>query len=88
MGTIAIIVCMVAMYVLNEMGQLYSDNESEAKYAGYPYYDTQEHQFLSPEKLESYPERTTGGNAGMKRFFTQSPPCTYKRFTQSKPYQS
>ncbi|MCD8044535.1 MAG: MBL fold metallo-hydrolase [Tannerellaceae bacterium] len=72
-STVVIILCMIAWYVLSEMGHLYSDRESQEKYAGYSYYDTKEQHFISPEKLEFYPERTTGGNAGMKRFFTQSP---------------
>lgn len=72
-SVVVIVLCTVALHVLSEMGSLYSDKESVEKYAGYSYYDTETHQFVSPKKLESFPERTTGGDAGFARFFSKSP---------------
>ena len=42
-------------------------------YSKYDYYSTETIQFISPETLEYYPERTTGGNPGLARFFKKSP---------------
>lgn len=72
-GVIVIVLGTVALHVYSEMGSLYSNKESARNYAGYPYYDTEKHQFVSPKKLESHPDRTTGGDAGFARFFSKSP---------------
>lgn len=71
-GVLLFTLVAISIYVFNEMGSLYSCKESGAKYGGYPYYSVEEQQFLSPESLTFFPERVTGGNSGMKRFFTRS----------------
>jgi len=78
-ATLILILLIIGKHVFNEMGALYTDKENTVKYGHYPYYSTTENQFLSPETLVFFPERVTGGNAGMKRFFTKSPNAPQKQ---------
>lgn len=73
-GILVIAVLVVAgVYTLNNLGQLYSDDESAEKYGKYTYYSTDTHEFVSPQEMEYYADRTTGGDAGWGRFFRKSP---------------
>lgn len=72
-GLAAVMAISITLYVLDQMGSHYSQSENIRKYAAYPYYDAQKDQFISPVPLKSYPERTTGGNAGYLRFLKGSP---------------
>lgn len=73
-GLCVFIVLLVSgMYVSDNLGQLYPDEESAEQYGKHTYYSATTHEFVSPQKLEHYPDRTTGGDAGWSRFFKKSP---------------
>lgn len=72
-GTVLLSGIWAARYALRNMGALDSEQERRVKYGGLPYYSVRERQFVSPEELVFYPERTTGGSAGFGRFFKKSP---------------
>lgn len=63
----------IGAYVSDNLGRIHSDEESTERYGKYAYYSTAIHEFVSPQELKHYPERTTGGNAGWGRFFKKSP---------------
>jgi L-ascorbate metabolism protein UlaG (beta-lactamase superfamily) len=63
----------IVWYVFDHMGENYSDSESDKKFGKLSYYNQQNHEFVSPEKLISAKEKTTGGNPGLLRFFKKSP---------------
>lgn len=69
----ALIIVIIIHYVYNEMGSLYSDKESTENFGTYTYYDTDVNQFISPDELVYYPDKTTGGNSGFIRFLSKSP---------------
>ena len=60
-------------YILQNIGTLDTEKERIMKFSSLSYYSSRNDVFVSPEKLMSYPERTTGGNAGFGRFFKKSP---------------
>lgn len=60
-------------HIYNNVGSLYSDEISVEKFGEYSYYSKTDHQFISPQVMEYYEERTTGGDAGFMRFFKKSP---------------
>lgn len=63
----------IGQHVLGEMGSRYSQKESIEKFGNLPYYDKDKGEFVSPEELTFFPERTTGGSSGFARFFSKSP---------------
>lgn len=63
----------IAGYVLSEMGSLKSHNERSLLYGNLSYFDTDKGEFVSPDEITYYSERTTGGSSGFARFFTKSP---------------
>ncbi|PRY98277.1 L-ascorbate metabolism protein UlaG (beta-lactamase superfamily) [Marinilabilia salmonicolor] len=63
----------IALYVKDQLGSIDSLEERNVKYGGLNYYSTETGEFISPEKLPHYPERTTGGDPGFSRFFKTSP---------------
>lgn len=63
----------ISYYVNDQMGGIYSRQESIQKFSSLPYYNSKANEFVSPEKLVSARERTTGGNPGFLRFFKRSP---------------
>lgn len=70
---VLIVLGVVAAYVFNQMGQNYTEQESQNKFGQLTYYNPENHEFVSPEKLISAKEKTTGGNPGFLRFFKKSP---------------
>ena len=70
---IILIVGIITQHILDEMGSTYSSKESIDRFGGLSYYNSDKQEFVSPEELTFFPERTTGGNAGFARFFTKSP---------------
>lgn len=63
----------IAFYVKDQLGSIDSLEERNAKYGDLNYYSAETGEFISPEKLPHYPERTTGGDPGFSRFFKTSP---------------
>lgn len=72
-GVFLLIVVMAGIYVWWNIGMLDSDGERDGKYGNRPYYSVSDNVFVSPDKLEFFPEQTTGGSAGFGRFFKRSP---------------
>lgn len=71
---VLLVLCLgIIWYVNDQIGERYSHDESIAKFQQLPYYDSTLNEFLSPEKIISAKESTTGGNPGFLRFFTKSP---------------
>lgn len=70
---LVLVIAIIAQHVLGEMGSLASDNESSRLYGNLSYYNTQTNEFVSPDEVTYFPERTTGGSSGFARLFTQSP---------------
>ncbi len=68
-----LIFAIIGQHVWDEMGEHVPDTESVHLYVNLPYYNPELHQFISPEELVFYPERTTGGSSGFARFFSKSP---------------
>jgi L-ascorbate metabolism protein UlaG (beta-lactamase superfamily) len=64
---------MIAWHVNDQIGSTYSGPVSKTKFAHIPYYNATLNEFVSPEKLISTKEKTTGGNPGFLRFFMKSP---------------
>ncbi|MFT2008852.1 MBL fold metallo-hydrolase [Pontibacter sp. 13R65] len=60
-------------YINNQIGKLNSGDERNEAYSKYSYYSSVIDEFISPKEIVSYPEQTTGGNAGFWRFFKTSP---------------
>lgn len=75
--TIVLVIILIARHIVDEMGTLSSDNNNRRNLS---YYNEQENQFISPDELTFYPERTTGGNSGFARFFTKSPNAPKEEF--------
>jgi L-ascorbate metabolism protein UlaG (beta-lactamase superfamily) len=72
--TILLIVIGGIAYYLNEqIGDIGSLEDRKAKFSDLEYYSSQTGEFISPEKLVSHPEQTTGGDPGFTRFFKTSP---------------
>lgn len=63
----------IAYHVKEQFGSIDSLEERNAKYAGLSYYSTETGEFISPEKLPFYPDKTTGGDPGFARFLKTSP---------------
>jgi L-ascorbate metabolism protein UlaG (beta-lactamase superfamily) len=63
----------VAWSVNDQIGDIYSSEVSKTKFAQLSYYSTTLNEFVSPEKLISAKEKTTGGDPGFSRFFKKSP---------------
>jgi L-ascorbate metabolism protein UlaG (beta-lactamase superfamily) len=63
----------VAWSVNDQIGDIYSSEVSKTKFAQLAYYSTTLNEFVSPEKLISAKEKTTGGDPGFSRFFKKSP---------------
>ena len=63
----------LAYYVSRQMGSLDSLEDRKARFSGLAYFDAESDQFISPETLPYYPEKTTGGVSGPARFFKRSP---------------
>lgn len=61
-------------HIYNNVGSLYSDEMSVEKFGKYSYYSQTDHQFISPQVIEYYKERTTGGDADFMRFFKNGKP--------------
>lgn len=73
-GVVIILVgAIIGQHVLDEMGKRLSDTESEQLYGDLPYYNSETHEFVSPEELTFFADRVTGGDAGFSRFFSKSP---------------
>lgn len=73
-GIVLLLTILVAGgYILWNMGKLDTEKERMKKFSDRLYYSLQNDVFISPEELEFYPERTTGGSAGFRRFFKKSP---------------
>ncbi|MCD8081195.1 MAG: MBL fold metallo-hydrolase [Bacteroides sp.] len=72
-GVILTFALFIALYVLIEIGSLYSQTERAERYGKYSFYDIHTHQFVSPEELVFHPGRVTGGDAGFLHFFKKSP---------------
>lgn len=64
---ILIIFCCIAGYVLIQFGK----KPDGKQFANLAYYNGE--QFISPDELVFYSERTTGGSSGFARFFRKSP---------------
>ncbi len=60
-------------YVSEQIGETYSEEVSKTKFANLPYHDAALNEFVSPLKLASNREKTTGGDPGFMRFFKESP---------------
>lgn len=60
-------------YVSEQVGETYSEEVSKTKFANLPYHDAALNEFVSPLKLASDREKTTGGDPGFMRFFKESP---------------
>ncbi len=63
----------IGRYIWQNIGTLDTEKERILELGGLSYYSSQHDVFVSPEELMSYPERTTGGDAGFGRFFRKSP---------------
>jgi len=64
--TILLIVIGGIAYYLNEqIGDIGSLEDRKAKFSDLEYYSSQTGEFISPEKLVSHPEQTTGGDPGL-----------------------
>ena len=61
-----IFIGLVVVHVLDNIGSILSKSQSSQIYGQYGYYSTSTSEFISPQPLEYYPERTTGGDAGLK----------------------
>ncbi len=77
-GIWAIVILLVVIggigYFVNEqIGKIDSIEKRPSKFSELAYYSTETGEFISPEKLVSYPEQTTGGDPGFARFFKTSP---------------
>ncbi len=68
-----IFIGLVVVQVLDNIGSILSKSQSSQMYGQYDYYSTSTSEFISPQPLVYYPERTTGGDAGFARFFKKSP---------------
>lgn len=68
-----LVIFSIVGYIWQNIGTLDIEKERVAKFGSLSYYSSQNDVFVSPEELMSYPERTTGGNAGFGRFFKKSP---------------
>jgi len=62
-----LIAAVMVLYVFRQFGKLPDGDD----YEGLPYYS--DGQFVSPQELVYFPERTTGGRGGFARFFRRSP---------------
>lgn len=64
----------IAVWHVNEqIGDTYAAADAKTKFGHLPYYDADLDEFVSPEKLVSAKEKTTGGDPGFGRFFKKSP---------------
>lgn len=68
-----LVIFSIVGYIWQNIGTLDTEKERVVKFGSLSYYSSQNDVFVSPEELMSYPERTTGGNAGFGRFFKKSP---------------
>lgn len=88
LGIAGVVLLLVILFiggsVLQNIGTLDTEKARIAKFSTLPYYSSQHDVFVSPEELEFYPERTTGGNAGFGRFFYEIPSFSYGRIAESR----
>lgn len=70
---VVLVIAIIAQHVFSEMGSIPSGSERNSLYGHLPYYNTEANEFLSPDEVTYYPERTTGGSSGFSRFFSKSP---------------
>lgn len=75
-GVIALLLLVMGgmVYIMtNQFGKMDALENRHAKFSELTYYSTESNEFISPEKLISNPEQTTGGDPGFARFFKTSP---------------
>lgn len=70
---VLLLIAIIAQHVLSEMGSIPSAGERNRLYGILSYYNTQTSEFVSPDEVTYFPERTTGGTSGFGRFFSKSP---------------
>ena len=63
----------IAWYLNEQTGSIEDLEERNNKYAELSYYSSETGEFISPQQLPFYPEKTTGGDPGFARFFKTSP---------------
>jgi L-ascorbate metabolism protein UlaG (beta-lactamase superfamily) len=68
-----VLIAGIAWRVNDQIGSRYSHEESITRFKNIPYYDSTLNEFVSPERIISAKEKTTGGNPGFFRFFKKSP---------------
>lgn len=69
---VVLLISIITQHVLNEMGSIPSADERNRLYGHLSYYNTETSEFVSPDEVTYFPERTTGGSSGFSRFFSKS----------------
>lgn len=70
---VLLLIVIIAQHVLSEMGSIPSADKRNRLYGHLSYYNTELSEFVSPDEVTYFPERTTGGTSGFGRFFSKSP---------------
>lgn len=81
---VLLLIASIAQHVLSEMGSIPSADKRNRLYGHLSYYNTELSEFVSPDEVTYFPERTTGGTSGFGRFFSKSPNAPKKQLPTVK----
>lgn len=70
---VLLLIAIIAQHVLSETGSIPPADKRNRLYGHLSYYNTELSEFVSPDEVTYFPERTTGGTSGFGRFFSKSP---------------